>query len=414
MKCLTWLGLVGSAALPSPVLAEEPRASVPAEESRNAHSTEPFAPAPDWVDRTTATGDWFGARPWLEERGVAFTGSYTFDGSVPITGGLSRRGAARGLLDLELGLDTEPLLDLSGGSFAARFLHFHGRNGSDDVGDLQAYSNIDGDPFSKLYELWYQQEVLDGKLRVKAGQVDANTEFAAADAGADLLNSSAGLTPTILSIPTYPDPRLGVGVFVHPTEHLHLGGGVYGSSLQQPFDFAHPFWIGEIGVSWDRAEGFADGRVAVGVWHDTAPIDRFDGATQPGTSGFYVVAEQVLWTENPDADVHPQGIDGFLQFGRANGSVGPFAHHVGIGLRGTGLLPSRDFDTVSVGANWTRASRDPSAGFTANEWSVEINYAAQITPFFRLVPDLQWIGHPGGDAGRSGALVATLRAIVVF
>jgi porin len=414
MNCLTWLGLFGSTALPSLAIAEEPLASAFADETRTEPSVERSEPAPRWFERTTATGDWAGGRPWLEEHGVAFAGSYSVDGSVPLTGGLTRRGAARGLLDLELALDTEPLVGLHGGSLAARFLHHHGRNGSDDVGDLQAFSNIDGDPFSKLYELWYQQEIFGGKLRVKAGQVDANTEFAVVDTGADLLSSSAGFSPTILGFPTYPDPRLAVNVFIHPTEHLYLGGGIYGSSLEQSFDFAHPFWIGEIGFAWDRTGGLADGRVALGIWHDTAPTDRFDGTTQSGTRGFYVVAEQRLWTENPDADVHPQGIDGFLQYGRANGSVSPFTHHVGVGLRGTGLVPSRHYDTLNVGANWTRRSEDPAAGFTANEWSVEINYAARITPFFRLVPDLQWIGHPGGDASRSGALVATLRTVVVF
>jgi porin len=367
-----------------------------------------------WTEWSRATGDWAGLRTRLEDRGVSLAGSYVHDWSAPLSGGLSRHGAARGLLDVNLTLETEPLIGLPGGQFFAQFLHHHGRDGSLDVGDLQAFSNIDADPFSKTYELWYQQELFDGKLRVKVGQVDANTEFAYVDAGGDLIHSSAGFTPTLWGFPTYTDPELSVNMFIHPTERLYFGAAVYGSTLDDGLDTGHPFWIGEAGVTWETLGQLGAGRFAAGLWHHSGDVDRLDGGLEQGTTGFYLLAEQRVWSENPDAADDLQGVDGFLQFGASDGAVNEFERHVGGGLRWIGPVPSRDADTLNLGANWVGLSDDPSAGFTADEWSVELNYVFQLTPFFRLAPDLQWIGNPGGDATADLAFVATLRAALDF
>jgi porin len=371
--------------------------------------------SPDWLSGSHATGEWAGARPWLEKIGVEVSGSYTFDWSAPLSGGLSRHGAGRGLLDLGVAIDMDKLAGLPGGQFFAEFQDFHGRNGSTDVGDLQGFSNIDADPFGKAYELWYQQEVLDGKLRVKIGQVDANSEFAIPEAAGALLNSSsAGFSPTILGFPTYPDPRLSVNVFVRPLKSFYFAAGAYGSTIREAFDFGHPFWIGEAGFKWEHAGSLGAGRIAGGYWHDSATIDRFDGSTQDGTSGFYFVGEQRLWRPESTEENDPRGVAAYLQYGHGSAGVSTFTHHVGAGLQWVGPAASRPADILGLGGNWTKSSNDPVSGFTAGEWNLEANYVIEVVPFFHVVPDFQWIGNPGGDATRDAAFVATLRMIVDF
>ena len=45
---------------------------------------------------------------------------------------------------------------------------------------------------------------------------------------------------------------------------------------------------------------------------------------------------------------------------------------------------------------------------------LELTYRAQITPWFALQPDVQWIIHPGGSTAIDNALVIGLRAAVSF
>jgi len=76
-------------------------------------------------------------------------------------------------------------------------------------------------------EFWFEQAWRDGKLRIKAGKIDANTEFALVENGADFLNSSMGYSPTILVMPTYPNARHGLNAFLVPSDKFYAGLGVY-------------------------------------------------------------------------------------------------------------------------------------------------------------------------------------------
>ncbi|MDB5296736.1 MAG: Carbohydrate-selective porin, OprB family, partial [Phycisphaerales bacterium] len=44
----------------------------------------------------------------------------------------------------------------------------------------------------------------------------------------------------------------------------------------------------------------------------------------------------------------------------------------------------------------------------------ELFYKVQVTKFFSLKPDLQYIHNPGGVRGRDDALVGTLRLTLSF
>ena len=109
-------------------------------------------------------------------------------------GGVSTAGDAfRSLLDIRLNYDPRPFLGISGGLFSLDFQNQNGKNGSDRlVGDVQGFDNTDADGRTQIAELWYQQQLLDNRLRIKVGKVDANTEFAAPARGAGVMNRSFG------------------------------------------------------------------------------------------------------------------------------------------------------------------------------------------------------------------------------
>lgn len=368
-----------------------------------------------WHQWSRVTGNWGGLRDALESGGATIAGTYTMDWGGPLSGGISKRGTVRGLLDVNLTVDAEKL-GLPGGTFFAQYLFRHGRNGSDDVGDLQAFSNIDEARLSREYELWYEQKVFNDKLRVKVGQVDANSEFAFVEAAGETINASAGFSPTIFTFPTYPDPALSVNAFIYPTENTYLGPAIYGDTISETSDngFHEPFYIAEIGTTLNLCEKVGPLRLAAGLYYDTGRHDRFDGGTQNKGSGFYALAEQQVWRENPDDKEDAQGLSAFVQYGFGDDKVSAVHHHVGVGLSAVGLIPTRDADVTGLYWTLAKTSRASGSGFDADESALEFFYKYEVTPAISLKPDLQYITNPGGVKTADDALVFTLRLDVTL
>ncbi len=393
----------------SPLQPKKGPRTAEAPEAEEVKPKEWFGETP-WLEWSRVTGNWGGLRDALENGGATIAGTYTLDWSGPVSGGINRKDTARGLLDVNLTIDTEKL-GLSGGTIFAQYLFRHGRNGSDDVGDLQAFSNIDEQRLSREHELWYEQKFWNDKFRAKVGQVDANAEFAFVEAAGEFINSSAGFSPSIATFPTYPDPALSANLFIYPVENVYIGGGVYGDTIK---DTGHrgwnePFWIGEIGATIPICDGLGDLRVAAGAYYDTGRHDRFDGGTQDKANGFYFLAENQVWRENPDDKEDAQGVSVFGQFGISDDKVSEVKQHIGLGVSAVGLLPARDADVT--GLYWTLAqtSRATGSAFDADESVIEFFYKFEVTPAVSLKPDVQWISNPGGVKSADDALVLTLR-----
>ncbi len=418
-----------SASTPALLLADEPdmlaAISLMPPAQPDTPAPGPSAPAtpegtPFWK-WTRATGDWFGLRTALEDRGIAFTFSLTVDWSVNTVGGANTEGSTwRHLFDAGITVDTERLVGLQGGTFYVLFQQHHGDDGSEDTGDIQAYDNIDADGRTQISELWYEQRVLDGALGLRFGKMDVNGVFAAPETAGEFINSSFGFSPTIFVLPTYPDSATGLAVFVEPTDWLYVNAGLFDGALQEgiatgsrgPSSFfgdpADLFLIGEAGVRWTLRS--LPGRAALGIWHHTGTFDEFDGDTTDGTTGAYGIVEQMLFAENDDAD---QGIGAFLQYGWADEDVSEIAHHFGGGLSWTGAIPSRDADTLGIGFSFVALSDE--ADFTGDdEIAYELFYAFRVTEYSSIKADVQYITDPGGDAANSDALVMTLRFQVDF
>lgn len=385
-----------------------------------------------WLEWSHFTGNWGGARTKLEDAGVDFQGSWTLEWSGVFSGGEHRSGSHRRLLDLNLTLDLEKLVSLEGGKFYIDFYSYTGPNGSSDAGDFQGFSNIASDGhLDQIAELWYEQWLFDKAVRVKAGKVDANTEFAFVNVAGDPLCSSAAISPTIIALPTYPDPATGVNLFIYPTSCCYLGLGAYdgaGPADGVPTGSRGPatffsdsksddwFLIGEGGFTWDCCCGCPHGgRCAAGVWHHTGRFDEFDGSTKDGTTGFYLMAEQTLWKPADCADDEdPRGVAAYLRYGWADADVSEAHQHLGGGVALTGTFAGRDADAAGVYLSWVDLSDEPGAGFERDESSIEAYYKIQLTPAVFIQPDLQYFIDPSGRDDIDDALVGSVRVQVTF
>lgn len=379
---------------------------------------------PVLAHQAAADVDLLAPKDWLEQRGVDLGASLTADFSKNISGGASHAGTTRHLFDFSVGLDLGTIAGIDGGSLYIDFQTQNGQDGSVETGDLQAYSNIDAPGFTALYEFWYQQFFFDSRLRVKAGKIDANADFAFVEHGGEFIHSSAGFSPTIFALPTYPDPAFGALAFIGEGKGVYAGVGVFDGALQEGFatgalgpatffgDPADLFFIGEAGYTWG-GERSLSGRVAAGAWHHDGTFAQFSGGTKGGATGFFVVYDQMLYQEQSSGE-DGQGIGLFAQYGWADPELSEVEHHFGLGTQWTGALPCRDEDVVGLMVSWAELSDKPGAGFTDDaEVAVEWFYKLHLCDHVSLKPDVQYIVNPGG-AGLDDAWVATLRVEFVY
>lgn len=391
--------------------------SVVPPDSTTPETTVELAPTRPWGTWSYATGDWGGVRTSLEQSGVSLSGSYVYDLSSVARGGLRRGTIGRGLLDLGLSADLEKLFGLHGG---ALFLGFHshgGPNGSDYTGDAQAYSNVDAQKFAQIAEVFYEQQFFGERLRIKLGQVDANSEFAVAATAGEFINASAGFSPTIFGLPTYPEPTPSVNAFVSPFTWLSLSGGLYRGPLATA---AAPssatgalFGIGEIAGQWAGGDHERNGRIGLGYWEHDGYAPLFSGGVQRTPSGWYATLEQRLTGKAAAEDAAATGLSIFAKYGRADDRVSDFGQHFMLGLvQETPLGLEGHAAGVMVSA--VDLSDQAAAGYARNETTMEAFYRWPALGFLVLRPDLQYIVSPSGAARVPDALVGTLRMEVAF
>jgi porin len=376
-------------------------------------------------ERAHLTRGWGGLRTWLEQNGITPTVTMLTDSSSVLAGGVERGDlVVRYLFDAEVEVDAERLFGLRGGRFFTDLQVQNGRNGSEDTGDIQGYSNIDGPDRLQLAKLWYEQRLFDDVLRVKIGKADANTDFAYVEHGFRHIQSSFGFTPTMLGMPTYPDPSFGMALFLTPVGGVYAEAGVYDGATQAGFAtgprgpstlFGPPsdlFVVGEVGLRHHEGDGEMPGRVGIGAFHHSGDFVRSDGVGTSSARGYYAVADQLVW--RPDA-TGVRGIGVFAQYGYADPDVSVIEHYAGIGATWTGPFGDRLDDACGIGVAWARFRDVRNDGVRGGgEIAIEVFYTLQVTPWLRVKPDLQYIHDPSGDPTIADALVATLRVAIDF
>ncbi len=412
-----------------------PVSAARAQEPTTPEEAAPAAPDPrrewiggaPWRSWPRASGDWASMRTSLEECGVEASGGITTDWAAAWRGGARNRDSVTSLFDFNLALDLDTLLSLPRTIAFVDAYEIQGRAPSNDIGDLQGVSNIQAPNTSQISEAWIETWIGDS-LRLKVGKVDCNSEFAFTELAGELVNPSAGISPSIQSAPTYPNPAASVNLFWTPTESSYLGLGVYDgagavgvntgsqgiSGFFRDDESDAYFTIAEFGFGWTGGNSWGSGRMALGAWHHGEDFARFDGGVESGTFGCYSIFEQFVWRQNPDEPDDPRGVGVFASLGLADEDVAQVCLHAQGGLRWNGPLASRPDDVVSFLVSHAALSDAPGAGFAQDETTFELCWRLQITPSLAIKPDLQYVLHPSGDPSLDDALVGLLRVELTF
>lgn len=300
--------------------------------------------------------------------------------SLPVAASWIVEGATTGVEHGALHLVSAALKPELGAGFGAR-IEFLGKWGHDEaVGfpSSQGLSSLDARDFSGLGEAWVEWAGV--ATRVKAGWVDANTEFAASASAAAFANPSFGLTPTLAFMPSYPAPQPSVNAFLTAVDGGELAAGAYRA--------ADGDWSAVVQAT-GRMPYSSSLRWQAGV-ATCRHIVEDEGAAGPSAHGggtgpsIYLIVDWV-----PTA-----GMAGFVKVAES-GSM----RHMAAGL--TARVPVPREVTTGLAASTV-------SGPLGDEMVAELFLTARITEWLVVQPDLQVRLAPGDAPAAAGLLRMTV------
>jgi porin len=365
----------------------------------------------DALSRNTMP-DW---RALLSRPGVSWSFAQITDASGAL-GGMAAAQSLRTHSNIAITLDMDSIAGIHGLRIFAQYKSKSGRNGSGEAAFVQNFSNIDADDFHAFGEVWLEQRLMSDRVRVKAGRIDFNTEFAGTDNGANFLNASMGFSPSITAAPTFPLPTAGANLIVAPRASTALSVGIFNGldGAPAPTDGRSLFQIAQLRQHWALGAAQLSGTLGLGVWHHSGMFSDVSAAPDDepaiaGTGGWYATIDQQLWQGAPRAAAADQRsvIGAFAQFGRSDPRVQAIRAHEGMGLTFSGFVANRTADVFGLGM--TRAIWSDG-----RELIGEAYYQLPVTSHFSLVADMQHVKRRDVDTGIHTGLVTTLRTIVSF
>jgi len=385
--------------------------------------------------RDTLTGSWVGARTSLSNMGIDWSLTYTGELFSNASGGLIRGAAYEDLIDFEVDCDLSKLFGWKGGTAHLSLYQIDnsGRNVGDLVGAISDISGIDARPTFRLFTLYVQQELGSvGSLRI--GQIAADDEFVISDTAALLVNGSFGwANPVDDNLPgggpAYPLATPGIRLKLDPSEEVKVLGAVFSGN---PAGNCPPnknpevcnkhgttfsltggaLFMGEVQYrpnakpNGDDNGGSPESAYRLGGWYHN---DEFPDLANPnieraGNWAVYGIFDQTVWRNASSA------LTLFLGVAATPEDRSPISFYIDGGFGITGPLASRPDDVIVFGVAYsdissnlaaldkaTRRATGISIPIQDSETAIELTYIAQVTPWWTLQPDLQYIIHPGGN-----------------
>ncbi|TAN79727.1 MAG: carbohydrate porin [Magnetospirillum sp.] len=400
-------------------------------------------------ERETLTGEWGGLRPTLAGHGIKAAGTYTGETLGNVSGGLRRRAIAESLLQIDVDADLEKAVGWKGGLFHVTGYHIEGRQLSANFlgGNLMTVRDIEAAPSTRLYSLWLQQSILDDMVSVRAGQIPMQEEFFVSTYAAYLVNGAFGWPVGFsANMPSggsgYPVANLGTRLKVQATEQLAVLTGVFTGNVAPGTNVGNdaqkrnrsgvdmrvdqpPVWFGEVdyGINQEKDAAGLPTMLKLGGWYynGRATDQRYDvagvslGSAAAGTAktyrgnwAVYGIIDRMLWKREGTVD---NGIGFFLRATILPEDRNQLPYAFDTGLTFKGPFEGRDDDVAAIGFAFGRmspalAARDSDARRFATatapdhdfEAALELSYRYQVTPWWTIVPDAQYIFHPGGNA----------------
>ena len=392
------------------------------------------APEAFWK-RDTLLGDPWGLRTAMDNHGFEFKPAYVGEVMGNTAGGMTQGTVYDSVLNLPLTVYLDRITDWwDGGIVHANALWIAGRSLSADyVGDISGASNIAGYDTLRLQEFWYQQTFWKMRASLKIGLVAADAEFFTSGTSSLFINGTVGaftlVGANLPNPPVYPMASPAVRFLIQPISQFYFQSGIfYGNTGAQDenrnglnFNFNGndgTLIFSEVGYLYNQAPGDRGlvGTYKLGSFVHTANFpNEVTGAGNGPDFGIYGVADQELYRH--DGKV----ISAFVRGGGAPADVNTVDWYFDAGFNFSGFIPGRLLDTAGIAVARSSFSHDYSDAQVASgsnpfsqETVVEATYKIQISPWWTVQPDFQYIFNPSGEQGSHDATILGLRTTIVF
>lgn len=362
------------------------------------------------------SGDWINSQPENRESGVQPFLGYSGEFFSVLDGGNKTGTTWQGLADFGADFNLEKLLGIQGG-----FVHIHGQSIQGDdpsefAGDINVLSNIAALNTSRLFQVWYEQELGDGSLSFRFGLIDLDDDFMIADSAGLFINSGFGPLPTQSlnnAAPIWPIGALGALFYAEPSKNSYFQLGVYDGNIGEEEindDGLHVKLGGVEGFIYMMEAGITSnilGREGIfkigGYYHSGEEfIDFTTGEMVNDNASIYLAINQELsdnftgwWRLGYSPDEEKNVVSLYTDFGiNWHGPFGQSSKNI----LGIGFLYTKFGDDY--------ANANP--GVSSTESVLELTYQGAVTPWFTMQPDLQIIFNP--HEGKRDAIVFGIRS----
>ena len=396
---------------------------------------------PDVWHQSTLLGDWGGLRPLLDDYGINFSLHQTSDYVGNTQGGMRQGFVYNGLLNLEVDYDLNKAVGWRGAKLHLSGYGIQGQNlSSQYVGNIMTVSNVEANPaIGKVGEFWLEQKLLEDRLQLRAGLLEADRYYMISPTASVFVNSTFGF-PDSWEVnmpgdgPGYPNATPGFLATYAFNDDWSLTGSVMngqpvGPSTAQT-NYGTDFPTGNGLLSWlelaytpelQIGDKTLPGNYKLGSWYSSNTVDNVTlsvtgraftnpiNKTYRGQYAVYALADQTLYREDNSTT---QGLSAFVRV-----SVNPqqernvVTSYFDTGLAYTGLFDGRPDDILGLGFAWAKftpylnsqiaAQNALSGTFTpmpVPEQLIELTYQAPISPWLSLQPFFQYAINPGGKA----------------
>lgn len=351
-----------------------------------------------------------------------------------VSGGIDHSAYYDGRLDVFVAADMQKLIGWRGLTFFANGYQIHGESiTGEGVGSLMPVSFIEANPGTRLFEMWFEQSLLDDRLTVRFGQIAADSEFILSDGGGAFINGTWGW-PSITAEampnggPAYPLATPGVRVAFMPTDNLTLMAAVYNGDPAGSCESDDAQVCNKHGLNFRVSDpaltmfegaysyslGGLPGTVKLGGWHNEGEFEGLlNGTILNNNRGLYAIVDQMIYAFEGGED--PKGISFFGRVIGAPENRNLVDMYWEAGFTATGFMASRPNDIVGIGFAYTGISDDARAAQVANgdpvvmdyEALLEVSYTAEVAPGITIQPDFQYFWNPGGNVPDPNAPTGT-------
>ena len=426
----------------------------------------------DFLHRSYLTGDPGEYRSSLANKGVTFSLQYINDYFGIVQGDTTRgHDDDWGRVRLTIDVDFEKLLGIHGLTFHITGLNQNGGNAGANIGSIANPSSLVSAQTTRVDTYWLQYKMFHDMLWIRGGQLAQQDDYGVQEYGSSYVMEPLGYAYGNLfsNVNATFDPASKPGVEIQ----LHPYGGFYGKAMFQNgqsnpygdqdqhgvgFDTGGPGVLSsEIGYRQDdpsqwpvykpgtSAKDGKDGKTVAAdstykfgkrwFWEGTLPevykiglywnfgdfVDLRNGYNIHQNYLIYASINQAVFRESHYGPGYFRGLDAFIGGTFSPDNDSPLPWQITGGLRYTGLFPTRDKDTLAFGvvASHRSDALDTAAsalafGSSEDETAIELNYAAEVTPWLLVQPTFQYYFNPGGTSRHENAALLGVRTKVVF